>query len=358
VSQLLPDDRPGPPPAPKLDRRAWRRVGVGLGLLVLLTAIAAWVSKGIGPSSTPIYGNGSSAVAKTWTWDGSDFTAQPVTGSGPSSNDASMAYDRKRGEVVLWDHGCSRLVMGFTGGCQSRVDQTWTWSGRAWTRQNQASAPTAVGQGAMLYDGRLGQVVYVNRVGQAWAWTGSGWQALAWGGAPHLAPPGSAGGSALSLVAVGYDGIHDLIVLALPDATWTWNGRAWTQFSGGIDAADGQSDPRAVYDASRGRLVYLGARYLWSWDGSGWQAHPQPGLGGGTLGYDPLRKNVIVVKQDASACDSTACAAKVWAWDGSTWSAPAVANQPALPLTRSGAVDPPMAFDEARGVMVLFASAS
>jgi hypothetical protein len=29
-----------------------------------------------------------------------------------------------------------------------------------------------------------------------------------------------------------------------------------------------------------------------------------------------------------------------------------------LPLTRSGAFLPPMAFDEARGVMVLFASAS
>jgi hypothetical protein len=60
--------------------------------------------------------------------------------------------------------------MGFTGGCQSQVDQTWTWDGRVWTPQQSASSPRAVGQGAMFYDAKLRQVVYVNRVAQAWGW--------------------------------------------------------------------------------------------------------------------------------------------------------------------------------------------
>jgi hypothetical protein len=352
------DDRPGPPPAPKLDRRAWRRVGVGVGILTVLVAITGWLSLGVGRPSSPVYGNSGPAAARTWTWDGKDFTVQPLASDGPNSSEVEMAYDGRNGVVVLWDHGCSRLVMGFTGGCQSQVNRTWTWDGRAWSRQSSAVTPTATGRGAMLYDSLVGQVVYLNRVGEAWAWGGSGWQALARGGAPRLAVPGSQDNPATALVAAGYDESRNLLVLALPDTTWTWDGHTWTQLNGGIEIADGQADPRAVYDAALGQLVYLGGRSIWTWDGSRWQAHPQPGLGGGTAGYDPLRKNLVVVRQDAAACDSSACAAKVSTWDGTTWSAPPVAHEPALPLTRSGAFNPPLAFDEARGLLVLFASGS
>jgi len=352
------EDRPGPPPAPKLDRRVWRRLGVGLGILTLLVALTAWLSLGIGRPSTPVYGNSGPAAARTWTWDGRDFTVQPLASQGPNSSEAEMAYDQGHGVVVLWDHGCSRLVMGFTGGCQSVVNQTWTWDGRAWSRQPSTVTPATAGQGAMLYDSRLGQVIYLDRVGDAWAWTGSAWQALGRRGAPRLAVPGSQDNPVTALVAAGYDEGRNLLVLALPDTTWTWDGRSWARLSGGIDAADAQSDPRAVYDAALGQLVYLGGKSLWSWDGSRWQARVQPGLGGGTPGYDPVRKSLVVVRPDTAACNSSACAAKVWTWDATTWSAPQVAHEPALPLTRSGAFNPPLAFDEARGVMVLFASGS
>jgi hypothetical protein len=352
------DERPGPPPAPKLDRRAWRRVGVGVGILTVLVALTAWLSLGLGRPTSPVYGNSAPAAARTWTWDGSDFMAQPAASPGPDSNEADMAYDRGHRVVVLWDHGCARLVMGFTGGCQSQVNQTWTWDGREWIRQPSAVTPTAKGQGSMLYDSRLGKVIYLNRVGEAWAWTGSAWQALAWGGAPRLAVPGSQDNPSTALVAAGYDEGRNLLVLALPDTTWTWDGRSWTRLTGGIATADAQADPRAVYDAALGQLVFLGGTSIWTWDGERWQAHPQPGLSGGTPGYDSIRKNLVVVRQDAAACGGGACAAKVWTWDGTTWSAPPVAHVPALPLTRSGAFNPPLAFDEARGVMVLFVSGS
>jgi hypothetical protein len=347
-----------PPPAPNLSLRGWLRVGVGVCILTLVAAALAWLSIGVGSPSVPVYGNGAPGASRTWTWDGRDFSAQPSTQSGPSSNEAEMAYDRKRGTVVLWDHGCSRLVMGFTGGCQTQVNRTWTWSGRQWAKQPSGSAPSSVGRGTMLYDARLGKVVYVNRVGQVWAWSGSDWQGVATGGAPRLAQPGSQANPALSLVAVGFDEGRNLLVLALPEVTWTWDGDHWTQVSGGIDSADGLSDPHAIYDAALGQLVYLGASSLWTWDGSRWQAQQQPNLAGGTLGYDPLRKDLVALREDVSACDSTACKAKAWTWDGTTWSSPSVAHEPRLPLTRSGLSSPPMAFDEALGVMVLFASAS
>jgi hypothetical protein len=343
---------------PNLDRRAWLRLAAAVAVLTLLSAIVVWVSLAGGRPSSPVYGNVGSAVARTWTWDGTDFTAQPSTSSGPFSSESEMAFDRRNGVVVLWDHGCSRLTMGFTGGCQSQVDRTWTWDGRAWIAQQPGPSPRAVGQGAMLYDVKLGQVVYLNRVGEAWGWNGSAWHALAIGATPRLSQPGAVANSELSLVAMGYDESRDLLVLALPSATWTWDGIRWNQVAGGIDAADGQSDPHAVYDAALGQVAYLGAKSIWTWDGSGWQSHSQPGLAGGTVGYDLVRKNALVVRQDSSTCDRVACATKIWSWDGNTWSAPRVTHMPALPLTRSSAFNLPMAFDESRGVMVLFATAT
>jgi hypothetical protein len=333
-------------------------MAVVLGVLTLLTAIVIWASLNAAHSSSPVYGNIGSAIARTWTWDGADFSAQASTGSGPFSSESDMAFDRHNGVVVLWDHGCSRLAMGFTGGCQSLVDRTWTWDGRVWIAQQPGSSPKAVGQGAMLYDAKLGQVVYLNRVGEAWGWSGTAWHAITIGGTPRLTQPGSAANSELLLVAMGYDEGRDLLVLALPSATWTWDGIRWNQVVGGIDSADGQSDPHAVYDVALGQLAYLGAKSIWTWDGSRWQAHAQPGLTGGTLGYDPIRMNALVVRQDASACDKAACTTKTWSWNGTGWSAPPVAHPPSLPLTRSGAYNLPMAFDESRGVMVLFATAT
>jgi hypothetical protein len=210
----------------------------------------------------------------------------------------------------------------------------------------------------MFYDAKLGQVVYVNRVAQAWGWSGSVWRSLPMGAAPRLAQPGSVANSGLLLVAMGYDEGRDQVVLTLPDTTWTWDGIRWKQNGGGIDPADSQSDPHVIYNAARGELEYLGAKSIWTWDGIGWNPHPQPSLVGGTLGYDPVRKNSIVVKDDATVCDKSSCATKVWSWDGTIWSEPPVNHKPALPLTRSGAFNLPMTFDESRGVMVLFATAT
>jgi hypothetical protein len=160
------------------------------------------------------------------------------------------------------------------------------------------------------------------------------------------------------LVSIGYDEGRDQLVLTLPNTTWTWDGMRWEQNGGGIDPAERQPDAHAVYNADHAELDYLGAKSIWTWDGSRWRSQPQPRLVGGALAYDPIRKKAIVVKHDGSVCDRAACATKVWSWDGTTWSEPPVNHKPALPLTRSGGSTLPMTFDESRGVMVLFATAS
>src|SRR5260370_7116449 len=102
-----------------------------------------------------------------------------------------MGCGRTRTGMVIWDRGCTRLVMGFEGGCVAHVNNSWTWEGNAWTVHQTRSSPTAAGQGAMLFDSRLGQVVYVNGAGHAWAWDGSGWGQLALPSGPSIPIPGS-----------------------------------------------------------------------------------------------------------------------------------------------------------------------
>lgn len=345
--------------------RPWSNRGLRSRVLAILSlagllvgaSIATWLSiRGELPAAPPLYGTARAAPATLWTWDGNAYTFSPVPSTGPSSNAADIAYDGSSRLLVLWDHGCSRIVMGFQGGCVAQVNRTWTWDGSTWNAYQTQTTPTAIGDGAMFFDSRLGQVVYVNGVGQGWAWGGANWARMALGGGPNIPAPGSA--TDASTFAVGYDEGRNLLVFAVAAATWLWDGSRWSEVGSGIDPGDARPDAHLVYDKAHRELVYVGSRATWTWDGTHWQQHAQPAIAAGTMGYDGVRATVMLVQPDNSACDRTACRTTTWAWDSETWMQMPIVDGPLLPLTRSGASAIPMAFDEARGVMVLFASAS
>jgi hypothetical protein len=330
---------------------------LGIAALLVGASIATWLSiRGGLPAIPPLYGASRPGPAALWLWNGNTYAMRSVPAAGPSSNYTDMAYDRTHSVTVLWDHGCTSLVMGFQGGCAAHVNRTWTWDGSEWSAHQTQSSPTAAGQGAMLFDARLGQVIYVNGAGRAWAWSGSDWASLSLPGGPSIPAPGS--GIESSTFAVGYDEGRDALVYVLSTATWMWDGSAWKEVPGGIDAGAARADAHAVYDRVHRQLVYVGRDDTWTWDGARWQWHDQPEISAGTVGYDQASAHVLLVQEDSSACDETACQSTTWAWDSITWASVQVPGGPLLPLTRSGASGMPMAFDEARGVMVLFASAS
>jgi hypothetical protein len=325
----------------------------GIIALLVVASIGTWLSIRSGQPATPsVYGTHGSTAGAVWTWDGTRYTLMPVHGAAPSSNHADMAYDRKRGLVVLWDHGCTSMVMGFQGGCSSQTNRTWTWDGSAWTVAATSSSPTAAGQGAMVFDNKLGAVVYANGAGQAWAWTGSAWGAVAMPGGP------GSSGNASQTVAVGYDSGRDLLVLVSPTTTWSWDGAAWHSVPGGIGAGAGMGGVQLAYDAAQRQLVYVGDQSTWTWDGARWQHFEQAAVSAGGLGYDADRTTLMLVQQDSSACDQAACHTTTWAWSSTAWTQLPIENGPRLPLTRSGAFAIPMAFDDARSEVVLFASAT
>jgi hypothetical protein len=330
---------------------------VGIGALLVTASVATWLSIRAGqPATPPLYGTARSTPGAVWTWDGTRYTLVSTAGAGPSSNDADMAYDRTRGVIVLWDHGCASLVMGFQGGCLTQVNRTWTWDGTSWTAYAEQSNPTAAGPGAMLFDSKLGQVVYVNGVGHAWSWSGSGWLSLSMPGGPSVPGPGS--GIASSTFAAGYDEGRDLLVFMVSGATWSWDGSRWTEVPGGIDVDDGSVDAHLVYDPANRQLVYVGSGATWTWDGARWQRHDQPAIAAGTAAYDSARASIVLVQPDSTACDRTACRTTTWTWNATAWTQVPIGGGPLLPLTRSGAFPLPIAFDETRAVMVLFVSSS
>lgn len=64
--------------------------------------------------------------ARVWTWDGSALAPVAVGDAGPASDRFDAAYDPARGRIVVWEHGCRVLVLGFTGGCTQAANRTWT----------------------------------------------------------------------------------------------------------------------------------------------------------------------------------------------------------------------------------------
>ena len=342
-------------PGSQLSPRGRLLAAVGVGAVLLVMVLGSWLSIRAFTRSSPVYLNGATTAATTWTWDGVDFKAA-ATGAGPSSNHTDLAYDAARGTLLAWDHGCAKLVMGFWGGCQAGVNQVWTWNGSAWTKQASNASPEEIGAGVMTFDSRLRQVVYVNGVGRVWAWGDQGWRPLSTPGGPHVEPPGSAARS--DTFAAGYDETRGLLIYALTTSTWTWDGRSWTSLPSGIPLAEARGDAHLVHDRDSAQLVYVGQRQTWIWDGTQWTSHDQPALVGATLAYDPLRKYVLALRQDPSSCSQSTCSVSAWTWSGTAWTPLRAAHPPLLAQTRSGAHPPPMAFDEARGEMVFLAATS
>jgi hypothetical protein len=330
---------------------------VGIIMLLVVAGIGTWLSVRSGQPATPsIYGAPTSKAGAVWTWDGTRYTLMPARGAGPSSNHADMAYDRKSGLIVLWDHGCAGMVMGFQGGCATQVNKTWTWDGAAWTAAATSSSPTAAGRGAMVFDTGLDEVAYVNGAGHAWGWSGSEWQSVALGGGPGAF--GVESGTASQTVAVGYDEGHHRLLVVRPTTTLLWDGLTWTTMAGGIDTPEGSTDGQLVYDGAQGQPVYVGGHATWTWDGARWERHDQAPISGGGLAYDGARSTLMLVQQDSSACDRTACQTTTWTWSSTAWSRLAIESGPSLPLTRTGGPALPAAYDAGRRLVVLFASAS
>jgi hypothetical protein len=305
----------------------------------------------------------------TWEWDGTAWKKK-VGGPEPSPRwGAALAFDRERRRVVLFGGASNTGACGLNG-----CNDTWEWDGTVWVERKPRTAPTARYLGAMAYDRARKRIVLFGGAGEScpekicgdtWEWDGSAWNRIE---TPRSPPP-------RSHHAMVFDETRRKVVLYGGEhggdggaTLWEWDGVRWTA---------GREDPPALRgaamawdEASRRVLMFGGesadadafrSAATWAWNDNAWHMAAPGGARAPSprryhaMAADTARKRVVLFGGDSDACGhgtSPARCGDTWIWSGSSWTQ---ATPPTAPSPRYGHA---MAYDEARGRIVLYGGAS
>lgn len=290
---------------------------------------------------------------ETWEWDGAHWSLAEPIDRPTARQELSMVYHAAIGKVVMF------------GGMGHRPDaETWTWDGSNWTLLSTPVAPAARRAHGMAYDADRGVIVlFGGASGQrtfsdTWEFDGSRWSLRS--GSPEA----SSRPAIRARHAMAYDSHRQVgvlfggenIVTGMSD-TWEWNGRVRTWTLKSVTGPPGRLDHRMVFDAARGHCVLFGGatimdrlRDTWTWDGTTWvRLYPTtspPGRYAHAMANDSRNERIVLFGGNTGALPGVP-ASDTWLWNGSTWNQLNVSG----PAARA---NHDMAFDAARGVMVLF----
>ncbi|HEX4754455.1 MAG TPA: hypothetical protein VH661_01720 [Candidatus Dormibacteraeota bacterium] len=250
----------------------------------------------------------------------------------PPRDDAAMAFDSRRHEVVLFGGDAA------DNSSAPPLTDTWVLEGRRWSQRNPPSHPPAMSDELMVFDaptktcilaglpssGFVQGSVLGEPILQTWSWDGTTWA--------RFSDLRFSGDENLQGIAVDPTTGHPLLLTA-PNAgppamhTWTWDGHAWTlrhtdPFAGGVTRPSLATISRpAPAGRGPGVLAIFGTAtgsQTWFWDGATWSEQAE----GDTPPYTPLSATmagdpsvgtvVLVGLQDAGTASS-------WTWDGRAW---------------------------------------
>lgn len=266
-----------------------------------------------------------------WEWNGHSFLPVQPTDTVPDQRSLhTMAFDAARGVVVMY---------GGVDADGDLLEDLWAWDGRAWRElPPDGEAPPPLNFHSMAYDARRGRVVLFGGCldsecvafnPDTYEWDGSSWHRRSGEGAglPRIQAATTFDASSGSVFA--YGGSTDLL---LPSGTLSrFDGARWTALSesltsGLITAVSGQ-----LYALGDGRLLLIGGiglspSLVWIWDGAAWSPVDTPGrqpvrrfFAAGA--YDPIRREALLsggVEVDdfgnlSGVLDET------WIFDGTRW---------------------------------------
>jgi hypothetical protein len=232
-----------------------------------------------GGSSSPLFAPDGHLNAQTWIWTGSTWRELHPVVSPPARQDANMAYDAARREVILYG--------GFDG---SGGDQgTWAWNGATWTLLHPASSPGPLWHASMAYDGATKKVIL-------------------FGGNTNT---------------------------GTSNQTWSWDGTTWTLLHPAVHPRDNAAGWQAAYDPASKQLILVGQVFgvihnprneIWAWTGTSWRKlrfTAVPGARtGGSMTYDSAAREIVLFGgTDAvcSSCHQPFYPTSMWVWNGRTW---------------------------------------
>lgn len=171
--------------------------------------------------------NALTGAFETWEFDGrtkSWTRAAPGLLNPAASDSYAMALDEDRGVVVLFGGG--NTALGFSA-------ETWEWDAARKTWLGPLSAlPSARSGHALAYEGHSGTTLLFggddgqSKLGDSWTWDGVAWSAaFPLSGPSPRSGHAMAKGASVTFLFGGHDGAQ-----ALGD-TWRWDGSAWLRLS-------------------------------------------------------------------------------------------------------------------------------
>jgi cysteine-rich repeat protein len=286
----------------------------------------------------------------TWEFDGIDWIERQPAVSPPPLVNASMVYDAGRRQIVLFG-GRSRNAAG-----DSRdTDRTWVWDGARWQAIFTESKPPGRSQHAMAYDGKRGRVVLFGgtdgpyALNDTWTFDGTLWTLQS-----IISPPRARGAHTMA-----FDSARGTVMMfggaapsmsAMFNDTWEWDGSTWTQHTA-APAPSPRDATAMIYDIARDKLVlFSGEQFVdrvflnlptdtWEWSGGTWVKHavgspaPAPQEGHG-MAYVPAR-NKIVLFGGYPTSFANGQLGETWDWDGMNWEPEVHVVAPTAPSLRS-----------------------
>lgn len=230
-------------------------------------------------------------------------TINPATRPSPRRRPA-MAFDEARGVCVMFGGGAG------TGG-NTFLNETWTWDGTNWTQRFPTTVPGPRFGAAMAYDS-LRQVVVMHGgfvqsgldTGDLWEWNGTDWTQRTPAGGPSARGAHRMVFDATRGFTLLYGGYSTPGQTTLAD-TWIWDGNSWTAGPGGPGSL---CDQLFVHDSHRQRVVLFGGLRItgpslidlnatWEWNGIAWTprttATPPSGRSSMACGFDPVSGRIL-----------------------------------------------------------------
>lgn len=281
-----------------------------------------------------------------------------------------MVFDEQNGVGVLFG---GRANEDPATGLTYASDETWIWSRDNWVQVFPAHTPPGRSAHAMAYDSKRGRVVLFGGrkegtvlrapftfLNDTWVWQGGDWRQIE----TATAPP------ARHFASMAYDRVRDRVILfggyrfaddkktILPlYDTWEFDGSNWREVSAKGPEVD---KPLTAYDVARNQTILLGINktfgtlmYRWDVASESWQSVTPEKLPTcvheGTLNYQFHNQRLIVV---GGVCNAqTSLVEEAWEWDGTTWT-----PVPATPVDR--VTSAAAAYDTTRQQLVRYGGAS
>jgi hypothetical protein len=263
-----------------------------------------------------------------------------------------MCFDSIRNRTVLFG--------GLSAG--ARLGDTWEWDGSFWTQMNDIG-PAVRDLSAMVYDSsRKVSVLFggqgAQNLGDTWQWDGTDWTQVS-----------DTGPIARSNHAMAFDSVRNRTVLFAGQSaenqhlgdTWEFDGEAWTQQQ---DAGPPSRGCHCMaFDSVSNRVIMFGGEDVnnhsladtWAWDGREWvqiaEIGPPPRLSA-TMASDGGSSIILFGGVSTRVpVELLQIFGDTWEFDGKRWTQ----RQDIGP---SGQGNAAMAFDSARGRVVLFGQGS